>query len=140
MTKKHWLFLVSILIVNVILVTGCGPALEKSGDTIKSSLTSITIEKALTNGKPTIAEFGRGTCIPCKQMKPVLEDLAYIYENKLNVSIVSVDYYRDLTNFYKVMAIPTQIGFDSSGKEIFRHVGFWPKEDIIAKLTKMGIE
>jgi peptidylprolyl isomerase len=105
-----------------------------------ANLTSITLEEALANGKPTLAEFGRGTCIPCKQMKPILEDLAYIYEDKLNVSIVSVDDYSDLTNFYKVMAIPTQIGFDSSGKEIFRHVGFWDKEEIITKLTEMGIE
>jgi thioredoxin 1 len=73
-------------------------------------------------------------------MKPILEDLAYIYENKLNVSIVSVDEYRDLTAYYKIMAIPTQIGFDSSGKEIFRHVGFWAKEEIIPKLAEMGIK
>jgi thioredoxin 1 len=105
-----------------------------------ASLTAITLKEALSNGKPTLAEFGRGTCIPCKQMKPILENLALEYKNRLNVSIVSVDEYRDLTNYYKVMAIPTQIGFDSSGKEIFRHVGFWAKEDIIAKLTEMGIK
>jgi FKBP-type peptidyl-prolyl cis-trans isomerase 2 len=105
-----------------------------------ASLTAITLKEALTNGKPTLAEFGRGTCIPCKQMKPILEELAMQYKDRLNVSIVSVDEYRDLTNYHKVMAIPTQIGFDSSGKEIFRHVGFWAKEDIIAKLTEIGIE
>ena len=111
-----------------------------SSQSQESSLTSITLEEALANSKPTIAEFGRGTCIPCKQMKPILEDLALEYKDRLNVSIVSVDDYRDLTNFYKVMAIPTQIGFDSSGKEIFRHVGFWAKEEIITKLTEMGIK
>ncbi len=104
----------------------------------ESTLTSIPLSKALSSGKPTLAEFGRGTCIPCKQMKPILEDLAMDYKEGLNVCIVSVDEYRDLTNFYKVMAIPTQIGFDSSGKEIFRHVGFWAKEDIVAKLAEIG--
>ncbi len=105
----------------------------------QSSLTSITLKQALSNGKPTLAEFGRGTCIPCKEMKPILEGLAVEYQGRLNVPIVSVDEYRDLTNFYKVMAIPTQIGFDCSGKELFRHVGFWPKEQIIIQLSKLGI-
>jgi peptidylprolyl isomerase len=104
------------------------------------SLTAITLEEALVNGKPTLAEFGRGTCIPCKQMKPILENLAVEYKERLNVCIVSVDEYRDLTNRYNVMAIPTQIGFDSAGNEIFRHVGFWAKDDIVSQLNKMGIE
>jgi peptidylprolyl isomerase len=111
-----------------------------SSQSQESTLTSIPLEKALSSGKPTLAEFGRGTCIPCKQMKPILEKLAVEYKDRLNVCIVSVDEYRDLTNYYKVMAIPTQIGFDSSGTEIFRHVGFWSKEDIVAKLTEMGIK
>ena len=105
-----------------------------------TDLTSIPLPKALTNGKPTLAEFGRGTCIPCKEMKPILENLAIEYQNKLNVPIVSVDEYRDLTNYYKVMAIPTQIGFDSSGKEVFRHVGFWSKDQILTQLTKLSIK
>jgi thioredoxin 1 len=73
-------------------------------------------------------------------MKPILENLALEYKDRLNVSIVSVDEYRDLTNHYQIMAIPTQIVFDSSGKEVFRHIGFWAKEDIIAQLNQIGIE
>ncbi len=111
-----------------------------SSQSHESNLTSIPLKEALASGKPTLAEFGRGTCIPCKQMKPILESLAVQYKDRLNVPIVSVDEYRDLTNYYKVMAIPTQIIFDSSGKEVFRHVGFWAKEDIIAQLKQIGVE
>jgi thioredoxin 1 len=106
----------------------------------QTDLTSITPQQALTNGKPTLAEFGRGTCIPCKQMKPILEDLAEQYRDKMNVPIVSVDDYRDLTSYYKIMAIPTQIVFDSKGKEVFRHIGFWSKEQILSQLVKLGIK
>jgi len=105
----------------------------------ESDLAEITLPKALTNGKPTLAEFGRGTCIPCKEMKPILENLAVEYQDRLNVSIVSVDEYRELTNYYRIIAIPTQIGFDRNGKEVFRHVGFWTKAQIIAQLSKLGI-
>ena len=103
-------------------------------------LTSMPLGQALSSGKPTVTEFGRGTCIPCKQMKPILEELAKEYEGKVNVLIISVDEYRDLTRQYEIMAIPTQIFFDSSGQEITRHVGFFAKEDIISRFKEMGIE
>ena len=100
----------------------------------------VSLKEALSSGKPTLAEFGANTCIPCKQMKPILEQLAVEYEGKLNVVIVEVYEQMELTRFNRIMAIPTQIVFDSSGKEITRHVGLWPKEQIIAQLKKMGIE
>ncbi|MFC2071344.1 FKBP-type peptidyl-prolyl cis-trans isomerase [Chloroflexota bacterium] len=109
-------------------------------DTTESGLTSMPLEQALENGLPTIADFGRGTCIPCKQMKPILEDLAKEYEGKVNVLIISVDEHKDLTTQYGIMAIPTQIFLDSEGQEVTRHMGFFAKDDIIAQLLEMGIE
>ena len=129
-----WL-VVSCLMVAILVLASCAPAPTSGLD-----LTSIPLPRALSSGNPTLAEFGRGTRIPCKEMKPILEDLAVEYQNKLNVSNVSVDEYRDLTNYYEIIAIPTQICFDSNGKEVYRHVGFWPKEEIIAQLNKMGIK
>ena len=109
-------------------------------DSTESGLTSMPLEQALENGLPTIADFGRGTCIPCKQMKPILEELAKEYEGKVNVLIISVDEHRDLTKQYGIMAIPTQIFFNSEGQEVTRHMGFFAKEDIIAQLQTMGTE
>jgi len=103
-------------------------------------LTSMSLGQALSSGKPTLAEFGWRTCIPCKAMKPILEELALEYKDKLNVVIVEVYEQRDLTNYYRIMTIPTQIFFDSSGREVTRHIGFWAKEEIIAQLNKMGID
>jgi len=88
---------------------------------------------------PTLAEFGWRTCIPCKEMKPILEELAVEYQGKLNVVIVEVYEHEELTMQYEIMVIPTQIFFDSKGKEITRHIGFWAKEEIIAQLKKMGV-
>ena len=103
-------------------------------------LASIPLEQALSSGLPTLAEFGRGVCVPCKAMKPILEELATEYEGKLNVVIVEIDDHMDQTRQYGIMVIPTQIVFDSKGKEITRHIGFWAKEEILAQLEKMGIE
>ena len=121
------------------------PATASSPQPIKETtpapdLASIPLEEALSSGKPTLAEFGRGVCVPCKQMKPILEKLAVDYQDKLNVVIVEVYEQMELTRQYEIMAIPTQIVFDSNGNEITRHVGFWAKEEILAQLEKMGIE
>ena len=103
-------------------------------------LTSIPLNQALSSGKPTIAEFGASTCIPCKQMKPILEELAKDYQGRVNVILVEVYDQMELTRQYKIMTIPTQILFDSEGKEVSRHIGLWPKAEIVAQMNKMGIK
>ena len=142
-TRKHLIVWVALAMCLALLL-GCkaSPATSQSPAVNPPTLdlASIPLEQTLSSGKPTLAEFGRGICIPCKAMKPILEELALEYRGKLNVVIVEIDEHRDLTNQYGIMAIPTQIYFDSSGKEIGRHIGFWPKEDIITQLKKMGIE
>ncbi len=135
MARKIWV--ISLLLVSILLLmTGCSRTATDS----YTPLATTPLEKALSSGTPTVAEFGRGTCIPCKEMKPILDELALSYKDKLNVVIVSVDDYQSLTSRYSIMAIPTQIFFDSTGTETFRHIGFYPENDIIIKLRQMGIE
>jgi len=61
------------------------------------------------------------------------------YKDKLNVVIVEIPYNEDLADKYGIMVMPVQIFFDSSGKEIARHAGFLPKEQIVAQLDRMGV-
>ena len=142
-TQKHLMVCVALVIL-VVFFLGCktSPAASQTPayDLSNLDLTLIPIEQALSNGKPTLAEFGRGICIPCKAMKPILNELAAEYKDNLNVVIVEIDEHQDLTYQYRIMAIPTQIFLDSSGKEITRHIGFLPKEDIITQLKRMGID
>jgi len=129
---KHKLLILSLMLASfIVLLSGCGE---------NTDLTSTSLKQALSSGKPTLAEFGRGVCIPCKAMKPILEELAAEYEGKLNVVIVEIDDHMDQTKQYGIMAIPTQIFFDGSGNEQIRHMGFLPKEEIITQLRKIGIE
>jgi thioredoxin 1 len=125
--------------VGILLMAVMLPACRSEVSTV-TPLTSISWDQAMSNSNPTLAEFGRGTCIPCKQMKPILEELAQEYKGRLNVVIVDVDRYSVLTRQYGIMAIPTQIFLDKSGKEVSRHVGFFPKESIVAELAKIGME
>ena len=133
-----WIAL-SICLLLMVSCTSTAPQTPASNQS-NLDLASIPLEEALSSGLPTLAEFGRGVCVPCKAMKPILEELATEYKGKLNIVIVEIDDHMDQTRQYGIMIIPTQIVFDSKGKEITRHIGFWPKEDIFAQLKKMGIE
>jgi thioredoxin 1 len=95
---------------------------------------------ALTNGKPTVLDFGADYCQPCKMMKPIFEELEKEYQSKANVILLDINEYRDLTNEYKVRLIPTQIFFDKDGKPYWRHEGFLSKQEIVKKLIELGIE
>jgi len=127
------------LIFEIKLV-GIGTSAQPDPSSTGPSLTIASLEQALSNGKPTLAELGSVSCIPCKQMKPILEQLAVDYKDRLNVVIIDIYDQPKVGQQYKVMAIPTQVVFDSSGKEVARHVGLWPREQIEAELNKLGIK
>ncbi len=98
------------------------------------------IDQAFQKGRPVLADFGRGVCIPCKQMKPILEELASEYEGKASILIIEIDEYRALTRRYSIRLIPTQIFFDAQRKEVYRHEGFMSKESMKEKLEEMGVK
>ena len=127
------LILLACLMASLVLSVACSRG--GSSDWIGAT----PLEEALSNGKPTVAEFGAATCIPCKAMKPVLEEIVAEYGDKLNLSFIDVRNNSNLTTKYKISLIPTQIFFDSGGQEVTRHVGFWPKEDVLAHLQELGL-
>jgi thiol-disulfide isomerase/thioredoxin len=92
------------------------------------------------NRRMMMMDLGATTCIPCKMMVPVMEELAEKLEGKLDVQFVDVNKRGDLAEKYKIYAIPTQIFFDKNGKELFRHEGFYPKADIMKKLKELGLK
>lgn len=103
-------------------------------------ITRITLDDVLTNGKATLADFAGTDCVPCKLMKPMLEELAKEYRGKVNVVIVEYYHNLNLADKYAVSSIPTQILFDAQGKELMRHEGFWSKEEMISEIRKLGVQ
>jgi thioredoxin 1 len=89
---------------------------------------------ALGQGKPALYEFGSKYCIPCKEMQKVMADLKAQYGEQLEVRMIYADEEKDLFGKFKVMLIPTQVFLDASGKEVDRHMGALPKEEVIRKL------
>ena len=96
-------------------------------------------DKLLGKGLPTLVDLGSDQCIPCKMMAPIIEELKSEYAGKLQVSFLDVRKYRGLSELYGIKVIPTQIFYDASGKELFRHEGFFSKEDILAKWVEFDV-
>ncbi len=103
------------------------------------SNTDEDFKKALSEGKPFLVDFGANSCIPCRQMRPILKEVDKEYAGKTKVLIIDVYKYQDLAREYKIQLIPTFVFFDSKGKEVFRHVGVLDKKTIIAKLKEIGM-
>ena len=99
---------------------------------------SVTIEQ--TKALPRLVDLGADKCIPCKMMAPLLVELRSEYEGTLKVEFIDVWKNPEEAPKYGIKLIPTQIFFDASGKELFRHEGFYSKEDILAKWIELGVE
>lgn len=89
---------------------------------------------------PRLVDLGADKCIPCKMMAPILEEMKKDYAGTINVEFIDVWKNPDKAKEYEISIIPTQIFYDASGKELFRHEGFFSKEDILGKWKEFGVE
>ena len=89
---------------------------------------------------PRLVDLGAGKCIPCKKMAPILEELKKEYAGRMEVEFIDVWKNPDAGKAFGVEMIPTQIFYDASGTELFRHTGFFGKEDILGKWKELGVE
>ena len=114
-------------------------AKEVTADAIAAAI--VITEKALAEVKlPRLLELGSVTCIPCKMMKPIIDELTTEYKGSMVVEFNDVWADESVGKKYSIESIPTQIFFDADGKELFRHEGFFSKESIMAKWKEFGIE
>lgn len=92
-----------------------------------------------TASVPRLLDLGAGKCIPCKMMAPILDEMKETYKGKLNVEFIDVWENEQAGSEYGIRMIPTQIFFDAQGKELFRHEGFFSRDDILAKWIELGV-
>jgi len=88
---------------------------------------------------PRLVDLGAKTCIPCKKMAPILEELAETQKAYFGVEFVDVRENPSMAKPYNILFIPTQIFFDAQGRELYRHIGFYSREEILAKWRSLGV-
>jgi len=132
MIRKIVLFFIFTAMV-LILNAACGQGNEKEDEKTEAVTANIQV---------TFVELGSVRCIPCKKMKPIMDEIEKEYKDR--VKVVFHDVWtadgKPFAEKYKIRLIPTQIFLDSEGQEYFRHEGFFPKEEIVRILKLKGVE
>jgi len=73
-------------------------------------------------------------------MAPIMEKMEKKYEGKAAIVFIDVWEHREQAGRFGIRAIPTQIFYDTTGKEVYRHVGFMAEKDIVSMLKGLGVE
>ena len=135
-------------IVIILLVAGAATAAimlknNKPRNAANSATTAESSAAAAADATaklPKLLDLGANKCIPCKAMAPILEGLKKEYAGRMKVEFIDVWQNEDAGKQYGVNMIPLQIFFDANGKELFRHEGFFGREDILAKWKELGVD
>jgi len=98
------------------------------------------LSQILASRKWTVIEFGGPTCVPCVKMQPVLAELQQAFGGRAQIRNFYVTQYPSEAQFHKIMVMPTQVVFDPTGKEVTRHIGYWPKDEFLSALAKAGLK
>ena len=148
MRKTKTILSVTLALSMMFILTDCtGQKSDKAGAK-KFSQTEINAQQnAGTDAdtakyKVTFIELGSVRCIPCQQMQPIMDTIMVRYPKQVNVVFHDVwtQQGAPFADKYGVSAIPTQVFLDENGHEYFRHVGFFPLEELVKILNQKGVK
>jgi thiol-disulfide isomerase/thioredoxin len=91
------------------------------------------------SGLPCLAEFASGKCEACKKLGPVLDKVAARVRGKVDVVRVSTDLYPEEATRWRLRLVPTLVFLDAKGAELGRHEGYLSLDELMRKLSAMGI-
>lgn len=114
-------------------------AAEPATDVQDAAREDSVEEVAPAPSLPRLVDVGAEKCIPCVMMAPILKELKKEYAGRFEVEFVDVWKNPDAGAKYNLRVIPTQIFYDGTGKELYRHEGFFSKADILATWEKLGV-
>lgn len=100
----------------------------KNADFSLRETEEIDFEQLSSYGLPIIVDYGADTCVPCKQMAPVLEKANKEFNGKAFIKFINVWDYPNAANNVPVQVIPTQVIFNADGTP------FVPSEELAAQM------
>ena len=99
-------------------------------------VTEETFEaEVLRSSKPVIVDYWAEWCGPCRQVAPVLEEIAKEYGEKIDVVKLNIDENPAISQRYQIMAIPTMSVFQN-GEVVKKIVGAKPKAALLRELAE----
>lgn len=125
-----------IIIAAVVVIVGVA-AFVRSNRTNSGS--STTASGPAVSGLPRMVDLGSDKCAACKEMIPILAELKKELAGKAVIEFIDVWKEEKAAEPFGVRVIPTQVFYDTAGKEVWRHEGFLEKATILAKLKELGV-
>jgi thioredoxin 1 len=92
-------------------------------------------QEVLSSPAPVLVDFWAEWCGPCKQISPVLNELADEYQGRVKIGKVNIDEQQTLAAEYGIRAIPTLLLF-SKGQVSEQMVGARSKRDLKLSLDR----
>ncbi len=131
--KKNWF---SIVIAVAVIVGVVAILIIK----LSAPKSNVPMPK---EGELTIVEVGQELCIPCKLLKPIMQEMRVELEGKATVMTLLID--NDVKAAYSIKIIPTIIIYDKQRNEVTRRIVTEEevpevKDWIRGKLTDLGMQ
>ena len=130
------------LLLSLFLLAATISGFAQKTTPVKQLKSTTTLKVKTINYKVTFIELGSVRCIPCKQMQTVMKSIEKKYCSQVKVVFHDVwtDAGKPYSKKYNITAIPTQVFLDDTGKEYFRHEGFFPEEELVKVLYQKGVQ
>ncbi len=122
----------AVIVISVCLLAVIAILVGKNNE--PDNMSVVPVDRNL----PRLLDLGSHSCTPCRMMVPELAAVSEQYSGSVEVEFIDVNENPDAAQSHGIKLIPTQIIFDATGSELFRHEGYMSREDMTAKLTELG--
>ena len=133
---------VALFFLALFFVSSCGQNNSQREKAKTTRQVSMDTRDSGIKYKVTFIELGSVRCIPCQRMQTVMKSIETKYSKDVKVVFHDVwtEEGKPYGMKYGIAAIPTQVFLDETGKEYYRHEGFFPEEELVKVLQQKGVK